>query len=364
MRKIIHIDMDAFFAAVEQRDDLRYQGKPIAVGGSPVQRGVVCAASYEARSFGIHSAMPSQIAIQKCPHLIFVPPRFEVYRAVSAQIHAIFERYTDTFEPVALDEAYLDVTEPKVDLPYASIIARHIKADIFNETGLTASAGISKNKFLAKMATGLNKPNGLTVILPEQAESFVESLAIEKFHGIGQATAAKMHNLGIRTGADLKARSLAELVEHFGKSGRFYYNIARGEDDRPVQANRVRKSVGAETSFAQDLRDPGVMLQELETIAQTLQKRLERHQTSGRTLTLKVKFADYQQITRSRTQNRALQELAEIVAIAQNLFDELDLSDRHIRLLGLSVSNLESCGKQSDHAEGERIVQLPLFSMF
>lgn len=347
--------MDAFFAAVEQRDDPRYQGKPIAVGGSPVQRGVVCAASYEARSFGIHSAMPSRLAIQKCPHLIFVPPRFEVYRSISAQIHTIFDRYTDTFEPVALDEAYLDVTEPKVELPYASTIARHIKADILAETGLTASAGISKNKFLAKMATGLNKPNGLTVILPGQAEAFVESLEIEKFHGIGQATAAKMHNLGIYTGADLKARLLSELVEHFGKSGRFYYSIARGEDNRLVQANRVRKSVGAETSFAQDLRDPGVMLQELETLAQTLQKRLEQHRTSGRTLTLKIKFADYQQITRSRTLSHSIRSLETIVAISEAIFGTIDLKGCSVRLLGLSISNL-------DLLESAEVMQLPLFS--
>lgn len=353
--------MDAYYASVEQRDQPHYRGKPLAVGSSPAQRGVVCAASYEARRFGIHSAMPSRTAKQKCPHLIFVPPRFEVYRSISAQIHAIFERYTDIFEPVALDEAYLDVTAPKVDLPYASTIARHIKADIFCETGLTASAGISNNKFLAKMATGLNKPDGLTVILPEQAEQFVEQLAIERFHGIGRVTAAKMRELGIQTGADLKARSLTELVDHFGKSGRFYYSIARGEDDRPVQANRVRKSVGAEVSFAQDLSDPGVMLQELETIAQTLQKRLAQHQTSGRTLTLKIKFVDYQQLTRSRTESRLIQNFEEILAIAQDLFDAINLGNRHIRLLGLSVSNLESCGKQRVRAETAKIIQLPLF---
>ena len=219
MRKIIHIDMDAFYASVEQRDQPRYQGKPVAVGATPNQQGVVCAASYEARTFGIHSAMSSRVAIQRCPHLIFVPPRFEVYRAISQQIRAIFERHTDLIEPVALDEAYLDVTENKLGLPYATTIARAIRASIFKETGLTASAGVSFNKFLAKMASGLNKPNGLTVILPEQAETFVESLPIEKFHGIGKVSATRMHELNIHTGSDLKERSEVELVQQFGKVG-------------------------------------------------------------------------------------------------------------------------------------------------
>jgi DNA polymerase-4 len=354
LRKIIHVDMDSFYASVEQRDSPHYRGKPLVVGGLPEQRGVVCAASYEARQFGIHSAMPSRLAKQKCPHLIFVKPRFEVYRAVSTQIHAIFHRYTDIVEPVALDEAYLDVTEPKLDLPYASTIARHIKADILSETSLTASAGVSKNKFLAKMASGMNKPNGLTVILPEHAESFVEGLAIEKFHGIGRVTALKMHELGIHSGADLKQQSEVELVHQFGKIGRFYYGIARAEDDRPVQANRIRKSIGAETSFAEDLSDRDTMLQELELIAQTLHQRLEGHHTGGRTLTLKVKFADYQQITRSRTQLTAIRDLDTIVAIATELFAVIHLDDRDIRLLGLSLSNLD--GKQE-----RQLVQLPLF---
>jgi DNA polymerase-4 len=349
--------MDAFYASVEQRDSPRYQGKPLAVGGTPDQRGVVCAASYEARKFGIHSAMPSRLAKQKCPHLIFVPPRFEVYRSVSSQIHAIFHQYTTIVEPIALDEAYLDVTEAKSERLYASTIARHIKADILKETGLTASAGISKNKFLAKMATGLNKPDGLTVILPEQAERFVEELSIEKFHGIGKVTALKMHELGIHTGADLKQRSETELMQQFGKSGRFYYGIARGEDDRPVQANRIRKSVGAETSFAEDLYDREAMLTELETIAQTLQQRLERHQARGRTLTLKVKFSDYQQITRSRTLMTSIREIDEIVQVTNELFSATNLADRKVRLLGISLSNL-------DGAEESQLIQLPLFEYF
>ncbi|MEH1923241.1 MAG: DNA polymerase IV [Nostoc sp.] len=267
MRKIIHVDMDAFYASVEQRDNPSYQGKPLVVGGSPNQRGVVAAASYEARKFGVHSAMPSVTAFAKCPGLIFVRPRFDVYREISAAIHAIFKRYSDLVEGVALDEAYLDVTENRQNIPYASTIARHIKTAIFQETQLTATAGVSINKFLAKMASGQNKPNGLTVILPEQAIAFVEQLPIEKFHGIGEVTVTKMHSLGIHTGADLKGRSLLELTHHFGKAGNYYYKIARAEDDRPVEANRVRKLIGAETSFAWDLSERHQMLHKLEQIA-------------------------------------------------------------------------------------------------
>jgi DNA polymerase IV len=347
--------MDAFYAAIEQRDQPRYRGVPIVVGGRPEERGAVCAASYEARKFGIHSALPSRIAKQKCPHLIFVKPRFEVYRAVSDQIHSIFRRYTDLVEPVAFDEAYLDVTEPKLGLHYASTIARHIKADIFQETGLTASAGVSKNKFLAKMASGMNKPNGLTVILPEQAEAFIENLPIEQFHGIGRVTAIKMHELGIKTGADLKQRSEAELVQQFGKIGHFYYGIARGEDDRPVEANRIRKSVGAETSFAEDLGDRDVMNQELEAIAQTLHQRLE-DRYAGRTVTLKVKFSNYQQMTRSRTLTTSIRELDTIIAIATELFAGIDLEERKVRLLGISLSNLDS-------KKDAGLIQLPLFDL-
>lgn len=317
MRKIVHVDLDAFYASVEQRDDPRYRGKPLAVGSLPEQRGVVAAASYEARVFGIHSAMSSRIARQRCPDLIFVPPRFEIYRAISAQIHAVFERYTDCFEPVALDEAYLDVTQNRSGLPYATTIARHIRADILKETGLTASAGVSFNKLLAKMASGLDKPNGLSVILPAQA------LSIQEFHGIGRVTGQRMKNLGIRTGADLKARSETELVQHFGKAGHYYFTIARARDDRAVEANRIRKSVGVETSFAEDLSDPMRMVQELEAIAQTLKQRLDRHQASGRTLTLKVKFADYQQVTRSRTLMTSIGEVDAIASLALVLFSAI-----------------------------------------
>ena len=301
LRKIIHVDMDSFYASVEQRDYPCYRGKALVVGGEPHQRGVVVAASYEARKFGIHSAMPSRIAYQKCPSLIFVPPRFEVYRAISAQINAIFKHYTDLVEPVALDEAYLDVTQNKLELPYAITIAKLIKAAILTETNLTATAGVSFNKFLAKMASGINKPNGLTVILPEQAQDFVEALPIEKFHGIGQVTATKMHSLGIRNGLDLKQHSVADLVQHFGKVGHFYYKIARAEDDRPIQPDRIRKSIGAENSYDPDLSNRSEIETALEEVAETLLRRLDSQRAVGRTLTLKVKYADYQQVTRSRT---------------------------------------------------------------
>ncbi|OKH35353.1 DNA polymerase IV [Calothrix sp. HK-06] len=341
-RKIIHIDMDAFYASVEQRDNPSYRGKPLVVGGSPTQRGVVAAASYEARKFGIHSAMSSRIAIKKCPSLIFVHPRFDVYREVSEQIHDIFASYTYSVEPVALDEAYLDVTQNKQNIKYASTIAKLIRADIFKQTGLTASAGVSMNKFLAKMASGMNKPNGMTVILPENAEAFVEALPIEKFHGIGKVTAAKMHSLGIKNGADLKLRSQKELTDCFGKAGEYYYKIARAQDDRSVEANRVRKSIGAETSFTQDLSDKQSILSELQEIAIILKQRIDKHQASGRTITLKIKFSNYRQITRSKTLLAPINDLETIGAKAIELLESVDLNEQTIRLLGISVSNLDN----------------------
>ncbi len=353
-RKIVHVDLDAFYASVEQRDNPRYRSKPLVVGGLPQERGVVVAASYQARKFGIHSAMPSYLALQKCPALVFAPPHFEVYRSISTQIHAIFKRYTELVEPVALDEAYLDVTQNKLELPYATTIAKQIKAAILAETGLTASAGVSVNKFLAKMASGMNKPNGLTVILPEHAAAFVTALPIEKFHGIGKVTATKMHTLGIHTGADLKQYSQADLVRHFGKVGHFYSLIARAEDNRIVEPNRLRKSIGAETSFTKDLDDLQVMLLELETIAQTVQHRLESYQALGRTITLKIKFADYEQITRSRTVIAAVGKAETINQIAKELLASVSLKGRSVRLLGISLSNL-------DCATEPKSVQLCLF---
>ncbi len=354
IRKIIHVDMDAFFASVEQRDEPKYRGKPLAVGGSPDQRGVVAAASYEAREFGIHSAMPSRTAIQKCPHLIFVRPRFDVYKEISDKIREIFHRFTDLVEPLSLDEAYLDVTENKLGMPSATLIAREIKKNIFDETQLTASAGVSINKFLAKTASAVNKPNGLFLIPPDQAESFVEKLAIEEFYGIGQVTAEKMHNAGVFTGADLKRWTELDLVKRFGRVGSFYFNIVRGHDDRPVVPNRIRKSLGAEESYAEDLVERQSVIEALQEIAETLKRRIDNSETSGRTLTLKVKYGDYQQVTRSRTNSASIQSVDEIMHLALELLDATETEQRHVRLLGLALSNLD-CER-----EDEEYVQLKI----
>ena len=340
LRKIIHIDMDAFFASVEQRDFPQYKGKPIVVGGKPEQRGAVAAASYEARKYGVHSAMPSRIAKQRCPHLIFVSPRFEVYRAVSEQIRAIFHRYTDLVEPLSLDEAYLDVTQNKPNIPSATAIAREIKQSIRSETHLTASAGVSINKFLAKIASGLNKPDGLSLIPPEQAEAFIEALPIEKFYGVGAATAQKMQALGIHTGWDLKQWSEADLIERFGKVGSYYYRVARANDDRPVNPNRIRKSIGAEQSFAEDLENVDDMIGALGEIAEEVAGRMDKHQRYGSTLTLKIKYADYQQITRAHTLNDLLRGKDALHNLATALLVEHLDHTRKVRLLGITVSNL------------------------
>jgi DNA polymerase-4 len=333
--------MDAFYASVEQRDKPEYRNKPIVVGGTPAQRGVVAAASYEARRFGIHSAMPSRTALQRCPHVIFVRPRFDAYKAVSEQIQEIFHRYTDLVEPLALDEAFLDVTTNKRGLPSATLIAREIKECILNETNLTASAGVSVNKFLAKTASQVNKPNGLFLIPPDQAETYVEKLAIDKFFGIGKVTAEKMRNAGVNTGADLKQWSEVDLIKRFGKAGSFYYRIVRGQDDRPVEPNRIRKSIGAEESFAEDLADRAAIDQALREIAETVLLRLEKSETSGRTLTVKVKYSNYQQVTRSRTLPESIKGLPDMLEVAQALLATTEIAERNIRLLGLSISNLD-----------------------
>ena len=340
IRKIIHVDLDAFYASVEQRDNPALRGKPVAVGGSPDKRGAVAAASYEARAYGVYSATPSRTAQYKCPHLIFVPPRFEVYKQISVQIQEIFGQFTDRVEPVALDEAYLDVTENKLGIASAQQIAQDIRSHIFAQTQLTASAGVSVNKFLAKMASGINKPNGMAVILPHQAAAFVEMLPIEKFHGIGKVTAGKLHEMGIFTGADLRVRSRAELMAQFGKVGRFYYQIARGEDDRPVVANRVRKSVSVETSYDPDLVDRLEIETALERVAIDLYERVEKAGVAGQTLTLKVKFADYSQVTRSVTQTVAFMEVRSIQESSRRLLAGLELDGKSIRLLGLGIGKL------------------------
>ena len=344
-RKIIHIDMDAFYASVEQRDNPAYRGKPIVVGGRPEQRGAVAAASYEARKFGIHSAMPARTAQQKCSDLIFVKPRFDIYREVSQQIRAIVYRYTDLVEPLALDEAYLDVTENKPNIPSAVAIAKAIKREIREATQLTASAGVSINKFLAKIASGMNKPDGLCLIAPAQAEAFVETLPIEKFHGIGGVTAQKMRGLGIQTGADLKQWSEADLVQRFGKVGRFYYRVARAQDERPVNPNRIRKSVGAESSFAEDLTSLDQMCAELERLAQRVAERLDKQKQCGHTLTLKIKYADYQQITRSQTPSEPIREVSAIYGLARELLLAHVGDRKKVRLLGITLSRLVDAAK-------------------
>jgi DNA polymerase IV len=346
--------MDAFYASVEQRDEPNYRGKPLVVGGSPDQRGVVAAASYEARRFGIYSAMPSRTAVQKCPQIIFVRPRFDVYKAISQQVQEIFHQYTDLVEPLALDEAYLDVTHNKRGLPSATLIAAEIRKSILAETQLTASAGISINKFLAKTASSINKPNGMYVIPPAQAEAFLERLSIDEFYGVGKVTAEKMRSLGIHTGADLKGWSETDLVKRFGKVGAFYFRIVRGIDERPVEPNRIRKSIGAEESYATDLSDHPSMVTALQEIAVTLKRRIENSKTSGRTLTLKVKYGDYQQVTRSRSSDHSFYDIEEMLTIALELLDSTEVAARNARLLGLQVSNLD-CERQD-----EQYVQLTL----
>lgn len=338
MRKILHIDMDAFFASVEQRDNPDFRGKPLAVGYGG-ERGVVAAASYEARRYGIRSAMPSKTALKRCPHLIFTPGRFDVYREVSGRINEIFHRYTDLVEPLSLDEAYLDVTENKIGMPSGTIIARRIKEQIRAETGLTASAGVSVNKFLAKVASGYRKPDGLFVITDKEAEMFVESLPIEQFWGVGPATAKKMHGLRIRTGADLKRHPESFLVRHFGKAGHGYYQFARGIDDRRVEPDRVRKSVGAENTYLHDIDDPSELVERLREIADEVWRRASKRDFFGRTVTLKIKYADFEQITRSRTSTGFVTEFGSFWRTAQELLSQVDRQGKKIRLLGLSVSN-------------------------
>jgi DNA polymerase IV len=346
VRKIIHIDMDAFYASIEQRDFPVYKGKPLAVGGSR-ERGVVAAASYEARKFGVHSAMSSRMAYRKCPEIIFVKPRFDVYKAVSSQIRDIFFQYTDLVEPLSLDEAYLDVTENKKQIPSATLVAQAIKQQIREEIGLTASAGISINKFLAKIASDYQKPDGLTLIGPHQAESFVETLPVDKFFGVGKVTAAKMHSLGIYTGADLKQLSEKELVKHFGKVGHFYFHIARGIDHRPVDPNRIRKSVGVENTFEEDISGPVNILIQLEPIAEQVLERMQKNGIQGKTLTLKVKYATFEQVTRSKTVVEPIQTYELMISLAKDLITGIDTRSP-IRLLGLTISNLDDKHQEAD----------------
>jgi DNA polymerase-4 len=339
IRKIIHIDMDAFFASVEQLDTPALRGKPVAVGGGSM-RGVVAAASYEARQYGVRSAMPSVTAARLCPELIFVRARFDRYQEVSQQIREIFFEYTDLVEPLSLDEAYLDVTENKRGMTSATHIAREIRARIHAETLLTASAGISINKFLAKVASDLNKPDGMTLIPPERAEAFLEKLPIEKFFGIGAKTEAKMKRLGIFVGADLKARSELDLAQIFGKAGRHYYRIVRGLDKRPVKPDRLRKSVGAEHTFSEDLSTETQMLDQLAPIVQKVCTRMAQGDLAGRTITLKIKYHDFQITTRSRSLDHFVHRYEDIFPVITALLHQPAFPDRPVRLLGASVSNL------------------------
>lgn len=340
-RKIIHVDMDAFYASVEQRDSPELRGKPLAVGGSAA-RGVVAAASYEARAFGVHSAMPSVTAKRKCPDLIFVPPRFDVYRTVSGQIREIFAEYTPLIEPLSLDEAYLDVTENLKGMEIATEIAEEIRAKIRAATGLTASAGVSYNKFLAKMASDQRKPDGLFVITPKNGPAFVEALPVKKFHGVGPATAERMKRHGIETGLDLKGKSLTFLQQHFGKSGPYFHGIARGVDLRPVRPDRVRKSVGAEDTFVEDLFTLEAAVGELQPLISKVWRHCEAHGISGKTVTVKVKYSDFTQATRSKTLATLLTGPADIAALAEPLVASVYPFRRGVRLLGVTLSSLHA----------------------
>jgi len=333
--------MDAFFASVEQLDNPELRGKPIAVGGSG-ERSVVAAASYEARKFGVRSAMPSVIAKRLCPDLIFVKHNFARYTEVSASIHEIFREYTDLIEPLSIDEAFLDVTEDKKRIGSATLIAKRIRNEIKSKTGLTASAGVSVNKFLAKIASDINKPDGLFLIKPEEAEKFIEELSVEKFYGIGKVTAQKMHKLGIHTGADLKKWDLAALVRNFGKAGVFFYDIVRGIDERPVEPDQERKSVGTELTYEKDLITRFEVIAELYKLEKELMERLEHSDTTGRTITLKVKFSDFRQITRSKTLQNFIRDFDTLHKEVSGIRKSLKLEGSRIRLLGLSISNLET----------------------
>ena len=339
-RKIIHVDMDAFYASVEQHDDPDLRGKPIAVGGGS-DRGVVAAASYEARKYGVRSAMPSVTAKRLCPDLIFVKSRFDRYREVSAQIREIFHDYTDLVEPLSLDEAYLDVTENKYNFPSATIIAYEIRRRIYETTGITASAGISVNKFIAKIASDYNKPNGQKTIVPEEIIEFLEELEIRKFHGIGKVTAEKMYQFGIFTGKDLKRKSLEFLVENFGKSGSHYYKIVRGIHKSPVKPDRIRKSLGAERTFSENISSEVFMKERLIQIAEEIEKRIAKSDVSGKTVTLKIKYRDFKTQTRSKTLPYFIRDKQTILNTAIELMEQESFRES-VRLLGITLSNLNT----------------------
>jgi DNA polymerase-4 len=338
MRKILHVDMDAFYASIEQRDYPYLRDKPVAVGGNS-KRGVVAAASYEARKYGVFSAMPGKLAVSKCPHIIFVPLRLDVYRQESKKIREIFLEYTDLVEPLSLDEAYLDVTENKKQYSSAMLIGRQIKQKIKSETGLTASVGISVNKFLAKIASDYKKPDGFMVIMPDEVQNFIHDLPVKKFHGVGLVTASKMEELGIKTGKDLQQFDREFLVKHFGKNGNFFFDISHGIDERPVNPNRIRKSVSVENTFEEDLVKIEEVHDELKLQLQQLYNRLGRINRTGKTITLKIRYSDFSTFTRSKSISEPL-GLEHIQKIAFELLEQQNLIDFKIRLIGLGVSNL------------------------
>ncbi len=356
LRKIIHIDMDAFYASVEQLDNPELRDKPIAVGGSS-QRGVVSAASYEARKFGVRSAMSSVIAKRNCPDLIFVKPHFERYKEVSQQIREVFFEYTDLVEPLSLDEAYLDVTENKKGLMSATLIAKQIRDRIKEKTGLNASAGISINKFIAKVASDVNKPNGQKTVPPEEVLQFLEELDIRKFYGVGKVTAEKMYRLGIFTGKDLKEKTEEYLSEHFGKSGSHFYNVVRGIHHSEVKPHRIRKSLGAERTFRENISSEIFMLERLENIAEEIERRLTKSKVAGKTITLKIKYSDFTQQTRSKTINYYIANKELILEIAKELLYQEKMKNS-VRLLGISLSNLNTEKGDDKNADKEISVQL------
>lgn len=333
--------MDCFYAAIEQRDNPELKGKPIAVGGSDKRRGVIATASYEARKYGIKSALATKVAKKKCPKLTIVAPRFKVYKEVSQQIRSIFQNYTDLVEPLSLDEAYLDVTENKLDMKSAILIAKRIKEDILKQTDLTASAGVSYNKFLAKVASDYNKPDGLTAILPEKALAFITDLPVENFFGIGQATAKKMRRLRIKKGGDLRQFSKLELAMHFGKTGEFYYNISRGIDERPVNPDRIRKSISEERTFAEDIILEKEILAQLEKQCESLSEKMSKLNIMGKTINLKIRYKNFETVTRSHTIGFFTNESEHIKTEAAKLYNALE-NTRAVRLIGIGMSNLDT----------------------
>jgi len=352
-RKIIHIDMDAFFASVEQRDQPELQGQPVIVGGQPNSRGVVAACSYEARQFGIHSAMPSSRAYKLCPQAIFVPPRFEAYKEASKKIHEVFWRYASDVEPLSLDEAYLDVSHSNEFKGSATRIAEAIKKDITKETQLIASAGVSYNKFLAKIASDMDKPNGLYVIRPEQGEAFIATLPIGKFYGVGPATETKMNKLGIKNGHDLRSKSTFDLAKSFGKSAEYFFKIARGIDLRPVRSTRIRKSLGKETTFKDDIYDTTLLIEKLNQLTQQVFDNLDAQQFIAKTITLKIKYANFKSITRSYSDSKNFIQLSQMPTLLADLLSRTDAGQQGVRLVGISASGLKNIGSP-DQESGQQ----------